>query len=212
MKGGRFWTVVALLGATALLLGGRRRPEPRPAREPLSQVPNRMEGWEGTDQSIDSETLEVLGAGDLLSRAYVIDKHVPPISLFIAYFPTQRTGVSIHSPKHCLPGAGWSFESSHYVQLADAAGRAHQVGEYTIRNGTEKQFVIYWYEAHGHSVANEYSAMLHMIGDAIRTNRSDGALVRVITPIGAEEDTAAKMRAEAFVAHLAPMLPRFVPN
>jgi EpsI family protein len=209
----RFWTVVGLLSATALLLAGRSRSEPTPSREPLSQIPNRIPGWLGTDQSIDAETLEVLGSGEFLSRVYVGHENVLPISLFVAYFPTQRTGATIHSPKHCLPGAGWVFESSQYVQLKDAVGNPHQVGEYTIGNGAAKEFVIYWYEAHGRSVAGEYFAKYYLIADAIRMNRSDGALVRVITPIGTGEDTVnAKTRAESFVAQLAPMLPRFIPN
>lgn len=213
MKSLRFWTVVVLLAGTALLITGRSRSEPNLAREPLSQLPNEMGGSEGIDQGIDSETLKVLGAGEFLSRVYVHNGHVPPISLFIAYFPTQRTGVGIHSPKHCLPGSGWVFESSQYVQLVDAEGKSHQAGEYIIANGTEKQFVIYWYEAHGRSVASEYSAMFHMISDSIRMNRSDGALVRVITPIGPDGDARiSKLRAEAFVSHLAPILPRFIPD
>lgn len=209
----RFWTVVGLLSATALLLCSRTRSEPKLGREPLSQIPNRIEEWLGTDQTIDPETLEVLGSGEFLSRVYVGGGNVPTVSLFVAYFPTQRTGETIHSPKHCLPGAGWVFESSQYVQLNDAAGHPHQVGEYTIENGGAKDFVIYWYEAHGRSVASEYSAKFYLVADAIRLNRTDGALVRVITPIGTEEDKVkAKSRAESFVAHLAPMLPHFIPN
>ena len=209
----RFWIVIGLLSATALLLGSRSRSEPAPGREPLSQIPNRISGLLGTDQSMDAETLEVLGAGEFLSRVYVDNRHTPPVSLFVAYFPTQRTGVTIHSPKHCLPGAGWAFESSQYVQLNDAVGKPHRVGEYIIGNGSNKEFVIYWYEAHGRSVASEYSAKFYLIADAIRINRSDGALVRVITPIAAQEDTVnAKVRAESFVEQLAPTLPRFIPN
>lgn len=209
----RFWTVVALLSATALLLGSRTRSETTPGREPLSEIPDRILGWRGTDQSINSETLDILGPGEFLSRVYVEDRNAPPISLFVAYFPSQRTGVTIHSPKHCLPGAGWVFESSEYVELNDARGKPHRVGEYVIGNGANKEFVIYWYEAHGRSVANEYSAKFYLIADAIRMNRSDGALVRVITPIGADEDTVkARSRAEIFVSQLATMLPRVIPN
>jgi EpsI family protein len=138
---------------------------------------------------------------------------VQPIGLFIGYFPTQRTGVTIHSPKNCLPGSGWAFESSRYVKLNDADGKTHQVGEYIIGNGENRQFVIYWYQAHGRSVANEYMAKVYLVTDAIRMHRTDGALVRVITPIGSGEGTsAARVRAEAFTAHLTPMLPRFIPN
>jgi EpsI family protein len=179
----------------------------------LWQVPGNIALWTGSDQPIDQETLDVLGAGDFLSRVYTREGQSPPIGLFIGYFPTQRTGVTIHSPKNCLPGAGWFFESSQYVDLSDTNGKEHRVGEYIIGNGEMRQFVIYWYQSHGRSVANEYMAKIYLVTDAIRLNRTDGALVRVTTPIGTREGTsAARARAEAFTAQLAPMLPRFIPD
>ena len=82
-----------------------------------------------------------------------------------------------------------------------------------LPTATTKQFVIYWYQAHGRSVANEYMAKIYMVIDAMRTNRTDGALVRVITPISSSEDTsAARIRAEKFTMQLAPLLPRFIPD
>jgi EpsI family protein len=184
-----------------------------PAAEPLSEVPQAIAGRMGSDVPIDQETLDVLGAGQFMSRIYTGEAPSPPIGLFVGYFPTQRTGVTIHSPKHCLPGAGWVFESSQTVDLKDAEGKAHQVGEYIIANGEHKQFVIYWYQAHGRSLANEYVAKVYMVTDAMRMNRTDGALVRVITPIDSNQGVdAARSRAEAFTAQLAPMLPRFIPN
>jgi len=213
MKTLRFWTVVALLAVTAFLLNSRSKSEPHVARQTLSAIPSLIEEWTGSDQSIDRETLDVLGPGEFLSRLYVRDNQTPPISLFVAYFPSQRTGVTIHSPRHCLPGAGWAFESSSYVLIEDAGGVPHQVGEYIIGNGSNKQFVIYWYEAHGRSIASEYAAKFYLVADAIRMNRSDGALVRVITPVASGETTpAAKARAESFVTQLLPMLPRFIPH
>lgn len=209
----RFLTVVALLAGTALLLQARGNRDLIPASEPLSQFPRTIAGLSGTDVPIDPEQLEVLGAGDFLSRVYTIDGRSQAVGLFIGYFPTQRTGVTIHSPKNCLPGAGWYFESSEYVDLKDADGRPHRVGEYIIANGDVRQFVIYWYQAHGRSVANEYLAKMYMVEDAMRLNRTDGALVRVITMIDPREGTAsARARAEAFTAQLAPALPQFIPN
>jgi EpsI family protein len=213
MKNLRFWTVVALLAGTALLLFARGNSDLIPVSEPLSQVPRNLDGWWGSDVQIDQETLDVLGAGDFLSRVYIDGGYRPAIGLFIGYFPTQRTGVTIHSPKNCLPGAGWAFESSQYVNLNDAEGNAHRVGEYVIADGDDRQFVIYWYQAHGRSIANEYMAKIYLVTDAIRLNRTDGALVRVITSIKGNENTsAARARAEAFTAKLFPMLPRFIPN
>ena len=213
MKSTRFWTVAALLAGTALLLHARGDSDLIPASEPLSQVPHTIDGWSGVDVEIDQETLDVLGAGNFMSRIYTQNKDVQPIGLFIGYFPTQRTGVTIHSPKNCLPGSGWAFESSRYVNLTDADGKAHQVGEYIIGNGEDRQFVIYWYQAHGRSLANEYMAKVYLVTDAIRLHRTDGALVRVISPIGSGEGTsAAKARTEGFTAQLLPMLSRFIPN
>ena len=213
MRSTQFWTVALLLAGTILLLHARGDTDAIPVSEPLTQVPRTIAGWTGSDVPIDQEALDVLGAGDFLSRVYVHDGHSIPVSLFIGYFPTQRTGVTIHSPKHCLPGAGWAFESSQYVELTDVNGKPHNVGEYVIGNGEMRQFVIYWYQAHGRSIANEFAAKVYLVTDAMRLNRTDGALVRVITPIDSREDSsAAKARAEAFTAQLAPMLPRFIPD
>lgn len=213
MKNLRFWTAVLLLAGAALMLHMRSSTDRNPFSEPLTLLPANIDGWSGSDQEIDQETRDVLGAGDFLSRIYSRDPQTVPIGLFIAYFPTQRTGQSIHSPKHCLPGAGWVFDSSDYVDLVDVNGKPHHVGEYIISDGAARQFVIYWYQAHGRSIANEYTAKIYMIADAMRLNRTDAALVRVITPIASNEEvSAAKKRAEEFTMRLAPLLPRFIPN
>jgi EpsI family protein len=213
MKNLRFWTVVLLLAATALVLYSRPAADQNPPRELLSMLPANIAGWDGIDQQIDPETLDVLGAGDVLARAYTQKGKPEHIGLFIGYFPSQRTGQTIHSPKNCLPGAGWVFESSSTINLVDGNGIPHQVGEYVITNSTTKQFVVYWYQAHGRSVASEYKAKIYMVLDAIRMNRTDGSLVRVITPISSGENISdAKMRAEMFTRQLTPLLPRFIPN
>jgi EpsI family protein len=213
MKSARFWVVALLLAGTALLLQVRGSRDLIPASQPLAQVPTTIMGYTGRDVPIDQETLDILGVGDILSRIYTQGGQSPPIGLLLAYYPTQRTGVTMHSPKHCLPGAGWFFESSRYVDLSDAHGKLHQVGEYVISNGENRQFVIYWFQEQGRSIASEYVARIYLVTEAMRLNRTDGALVRVITPIGPGDDTStARARAEAFTAQLAPILPRFIPD
>jgi EpsI family protein len=213
MKNLRFWTAVMLLAATALVLHTRPAADQNPPRELLSVLPANIAGWEGSDQLIDQGTRDVLGAGDVLARVYTQKGKPEHIGLFIGYFPSQRTGQTIHSPKNCLPGAGWVFESSSTINLVDANGKPHQVGEYIIADGTTKQFVAYWYQAHDRSVASEYMAKIYMVLDAIRMNRTDGALVRVITPISSGENISdAQMRVETFTRQLTPLLPRFIPN
>jgi EpsI family protein len=227
VKSPRFWTIMVLLLATVFVLQSRGDTDRVPASEPLSQMPESFGAWTAQDFPLDDATLEVLGKGDFLNRVYTVQPAAglvqssplsgsaaqPPISLFIGYFATQRTGQTMHSPQHCLPGAGWTFESQKYVNIKDVNGKNYQVGEYIIGNGEIRQFVIYWYQAHGRSVPNEYLAKLYMVTDAIRTNRTDGALVRVITTIAPYETLeSAEDRAIHFTQQMAPYLPRFIPN
>jgi len=209
----RFLTVLLLLGVTISLLYTRGNADLIPSRQPLAQLPEQIAEWAGRDKLIAQESLDVLGPGDFLSRGYTTPAQPYPIDLFIGYFPTQRTGNTIHSPKHCLPGSGWAFESSKYVDIMDTDNKPHRIGEYVIGNGENKDAVLYWYQAHGRSVASEYAAKLYMITDAMQFKRTDGALVRVITPIGRNESQAVAMaRAEAFTRQLAPLLPSYIPN
>ena len=225
MKSPRFWTVVLLLAVTAFVLYSRGDSDRVVPSEPLSQMPEQIGQWTGQDLPIGEDILAVLGKGEFLNRVYTSSQpiHVSqmgpstgsnlPIGLFIGYFPSQRTGQSIHSPQNCLPGAGWTFDSRRYVTLKDANGKSFRVGEYLISNGESRQFVIYWYQAHGRSVANEYVSKAYLIADAIRLNRTDGALVRVITPIGPSEPVSeARERALGFAKNMATQLPRFIPS
>ncbi len=211
----RYWIVVFFLGGTALVLHGRGDVDRVPVSEPVSAMPTHIGPWSSHDEPIDDQVLQILGKGEFLNRIYDVQNAspaVPPVGLFIGYFPTQRTGQTIHSPQHCLPGAGWTFESSRYTTMQASDGKDYQVGEYVIGNGEARQFVLYWYQAHGRSVANEYVSKAYLIADAIRMNRTDGALVRVITPIvGSEPVSAARDRALGFARQMATQLPRIIP-
>jgi EpsI family protein len=218
MKSPRFWIIIVLLTSTIFVLQSRGDVDQVPASEPLSQMPRNFGHWTAQDIPLTDDTLEVLGKGDFLNRVYSMepqagDSSEPPISLFIGYFASQRTGQTMHSPQNCLPGAGWTFDSQTYGDIQDINGKTYKVGEYVIGNGDVKQFVIYWYQAHGRSIPNEYVAKGYMVADAIRLNRTDGALVRVITQIRPSESLeSAKARALRFTQQMAPNLPRFIPN
>lgn len=228
MKFARLSTVVLLLIATAVVLNARGDVDRVPASEPLRLMPQTIGTWTSRDIPMEEEVLAILGKGDFLSRIYV-DSAPPaqgasdfpranpiqnaPISLFIGYFATQRTGQSIHSPQHCLPGAGWIFETSRYTNLTASNGKRYKVGEYLISDGTTRQFVLYWYQAHGRSIPNEYVARAYMIADAIRRNRTDGAIVRVITQVLPSESVdVARERVIRFTAQMSPNLPSFIPD
>lgn len=216
MKSPQFWVVVLCLIATIFVIHARGDVDQAPSSAPLAQMPASLSGWSSTDIPISTEALEILGKGDFLNRVYnppVVAPDTAPVQLFIAYFPTQRSGQSIHSPQNCLPGSGWSFLSSGVTSFTDRTGKAYRVGDYVISNGREKQEVLYWYQSHGRSIANDYKAKLLMLTDAIRFGRTDAALVRVITAVGpTESPEAAHNRVVAFAKNVTPLLPAYVPN
>ena len=218
MRSAKFWVVFVLLAATFSALRLRGDTDRVPATPPLSLLPQTIGTRTAQDYPLDSETLEVLGDGRFLNRVYssvgpVGQPAEAPVSLFIGYFPTQRSGQSIHSPQNCLPGAGWAFLSSQVINLPTADGRPYPVGEYLIGNAGQKQVVLYWYLAHGRSVASDYLAKAYMMLDAVRWNRTDGALVRIVTPVGQNESLeSAQQRAVQFAGQVTPLLPRFIPN
>jgi EpsI family protein len=222
MSSARFWVVIALMSCAVAGLYRRGDKDRTPSSMPLTSFPEQLGRRVGTDIAIDQSVLDILGQGFFLNRIYspqpgagapANPADMGSVALFIAYFPTQRTGQSIHSPQNCLPGAGWVFDSSGVTAITDAEGKTSQVGDYLISNGNARDEVLYWYQSHGRAIASDYKAKLYMLTDSIRYSRSDAALVRVVVPIAnGESRTQAHARAVEFVQQLMPLLPAYIPN
>ena len=219
MKSLRLWCVVLLMFSTALVLHVRGDVDKVLPSRPLNEFPDTVAGQSAVEIPIDAETLEILGKGDFLNRVYstlpstVALNDPKQVGLYIGYFPTQRTGQSIHSPQNCLPGAGWTFLSSGVTEIADPSGKKYSVGDYLITNGTMTEEALYWYQLHGRTIASDYKAKIYTLADSIRLGRSDEALVRIITPVNPGEDRAtARSRAIGFAEQIAPLLPAYIPN
>jgi EpsI family protein len=210
----RFLPVALLLIATAIFLQARTRREVFPPRQPLPSFPQQLGSWEGTDVAIDDDALQVLGPGDFLLRVYRDEQSTqPPLDLFIAYFPSQRAGDTIHSPKNCLPGAGWLPVQSSRAMLSMANHAPFPVNRYVIAKGDARQLVLYWYWAHDRGVASEYWAKYYLVADSIRMNRSDGALVRLKTVMSPSESAdAAMQRLLPFAERILPRLDDYIPR
>jgi EpsI family protein len=207
-------TAAALLTMTAIFLQARGHHEILPNRQPLASLPYQVGPWVGTDVPMDQDVREILGPGDFLQRFYENTSATQPaVDLFLAYFPSQRTGDTIHSPKHCLPGAGWSPIESGQVPLSFPGRASFQANRYVIAKGDDRQLVIYWYWAHDRAVASEYWAKFYLVTDSIRLNRSDGSLVRVITPmLPGEGANASQQRLLSFSGNLVPLLDAYIPR
>jgi EpsI family protein len=192
------------------------RTEIVPPRQPLKQFPLKAGSWSGRDyEPLTAEVLAVLGADEYLSRFYQSPSE-GGVGLYIGYYESQRQGDTMHSPLNCLPGAGWQPLSKSYltIPVTDASG-AHEisVNRYVIEKGLDRQVVLYWYQSHGRVIANEYRSKVLMVYDAMRLNRSDAALVRVISPvIGPDGQERADARGVEFVKTMFPLLDAFLPS
>ncbi len=210
----RFGIAAALMLATALVLQAHSRSEFYPPRASLASLPSQIDGWTGNDEVLDQQTLDILGPGEFLVREYEnASQPQPGISLYIAYFPTQKTGDTIHSPNHCLPGAGWVPTSRERVQITRPDGSSFPVNRYVVSKSGDRQLVLYWFQAHGREVASEYWAKYYLVSDSVRMNRSDGGLVRLMTPmLGGESPADAETRIMKLGSQLLPLLDNYIPR
>ncbi|MCL6480342.1 MAG: EpsI family protein [Firmicutes bacterium] len=209
----RFLAVVVLLVGAAAFLEARSRPEQLPPRKMLEEFPHVLDAWVGRDLSIAEDVQQVLGADDYLVRLYQHSPDEPPIDLFIVFFNSQRTGATIHSPQNCLPGAGWAPIEQGRLTIELPDREPITVNRYIIAKGLDRQFVLYWYQAHGRVVASEYWAKFFLVADAIRINRTDGAMVRVLSPIGREESVQeSEQRVVEFARRTYLQLGEFIPE
>jgi EpsI family protein len=210
----RFVLAASFIALTAILLQARGQFEVIPARLALSSFPVQLAGWSGVDMSLDKDTLDILGPGDFMVRRYHNpDSDLPYVELFLAYFPSQRTGDTIHSPKHCLPGAGWIPEQSDVVTVSLPGHGPFPANRYVISRAGVRELVLYWYWAHDRGVASEYWAKFYLVKDAIRMNRSDGALVRIIADmLPGETADAAQQRLRPFTSEVVPLLNEYIPR
>jgi EpsI family protein len=169
-----------------------------------------MDGWLGQDNPLEARIVTALGVSDYVNRAYVSGEG-QPVGLYVGYYQSQRTGETIHSPKNCLPGAGWEPIRAGRLTVPFAAVPAITVNEYLVEKGPAQYLVLYWYQAHGRVIASEYSGKAWLVFDAITRNRTDGALVRVLTSTRNGENQA-RTRAVQFVQALYPRLGKFIPD
>lgn len=210
----RFVAALILLLGAALFLHARNRGEVFPPRLSLAQFPEQLGHWTGTDIEITKDIRDILGPGDFLLRVYRNQQeHLPNNDLFIAYFPSQRAGDTIHSPKNCLPGAGWTPIDAARVPLTVPGRAPFEVNRYVIAKGDDRLLVLYWYWAHDRAVASEYWARIYLVTDSIRMNRSDGALVRLTTPMySGESVNDAMTRLLPFAGTVVPLLNQYIPQ
>jgi len=164
------------------------------------------------ESDVDPESAAILRADDTLNRFYRNRSTGADAGLFVASFRTQRNGKAPHSPKNCMPGSGWTQLSSERYPIDIGQAAPIVVNRYVIVHGQERELVLYWYQSRDRVVADEFRAKYWVVADAIRLNRTDTALVRVIIPIVNNDDNAATRIGVDFVRSFFGTLRQYLPT
>jgi EpsI family protein len=207
----RMLTVVLI--AQTVLFYSASHGESTPLPSPLSGFPVNFGQWRLLQEGVvDEETQAVLRADDILTRWYAGPEG--GANLFVAYFKTQRTGQSPHSPKNCLPGAGFQPVENESARIdVPVEGGSIHINKFVVANGTDESIVLYWYQSQGRVIADEFAAKFYLIADSIRRHRSDTALVKVVVPErnGLTRESASKAAID-FVQAAYPLVNSWLPR
>lgn len=206
------WMPALLLGigAAASAVAGAQRSVP--LRAALDNVvPREIQGFHGTDLVVSEQEQRIAGMDEYLLRNYTrAGGSGTGFSIYVGYYQYQTRGHTIHSPKNCLPGAGWEALTSGTTTVATTDG-AVQVTRYLLQRENERAVVLYWYQGRGRIESSEYAVKLQLLRDAALHRRSDEALVRIVVPIATDEDDALAMAA-SIASRLIPAVDEALPS
>jgi len=204
--------------ASAAVIAYASRQEIIPLRQSLNGLPMQISDWKGQRSSDMSQRIvDLLGVDEYVMRAYYRSDSTP-VSLYIGYYESQQTGASIHSPMNCLPGSGWVPVKNERISIPVNNGNMIEVNRITIEKSGVSQVVIYWYQSQGRVVASEYMGKIYAVLDALRTRRTDAALVRIISTVSgdglskADAEAKAEKSAIEFTQALFPLLSDYLPD
>ena len=203
--------VVAVIAFKAL----PERVEDIPTRQSLASFPLVIDGWQGVNKSMELKYINALKFEDYLLSNYASNKN--GLEFYIAYYDSQRKGESAHSPKSCLPGAGWRIadRAKTSLQYTDNTGSNREIfiNRMLVRRGDASFLTYYWFKQRQRHLANEYLVKWYLFWDALTKNRTDGALVRVIYPLRVGEDVnEGDQVIKSFLQQVVPLLPEYVPD
>ncbi|MBA5866266.1 MAG: VPLPA-CTERM-specific exosortase XrtD [Nitrospira sp. CR1.3] len=209
-----FAVCLFLLAGMALLsypLQGRQ--DIVPSRQSFLDFPMDISGWRGTPMTMERVYVDTLRFDDYL----LADFQAPAggaVNLYVAYYRSQKSGQSAHSPKTCLPGGGWEMTSMTEVPVIEQeTGHAFHANRVVIQKGDARQIVLYWFKQRERLVTNEYLVKGWLLWDSLMKRRSDGALIRLVAPLlPGEDDQAADRRLRQFASLVKPAMSAYVPD
>jgi exosortase D (VPLPA-CTERM-specific) len=186
-----------------------------PTRKAFLGFPLQLGKWQGQNDYLGQDYLDVLKLTDYVIINYIQPESGNNINFYSAYYESQREGVSVHSPKGCIPGDGWQITQFGQRELTSFKidGNMLKINRALIEKGDSKQLVYYWFQQRGRTLTNEYLVKWYLFYDAIAMNRTDGSLIRLVTGVGTGENIElADQRLMSFVKDLLPVMPDYIPG
>lgn len=209
----QFVVAVLLLGATlAVAQTIEFREKVAPAKS-FADFPVQVGEWAGKRDTMEEKFVNALHFSDYVIVDYVNGGHA--VNFYTAYYESQRKGESIHSPETCLPGGGWEFRKAGRVELPvrDRRGEPMRVNRALMEKGAARQLAYFWFPQRDRVLTNAWELKWYNFWDALTRQRTDGALVRLITPVYPNESVDdADRRLTAFTQEIVPVLNQFLPN
>jgi exosortase D (VPLPA-CTERM-specific) len=205
---------VALAAGIAATAWAQSRDMPVPERQSFADFPMVLGQWFGERRGMSQGDLQVLQLSDYLLARY---RGPAPreVDLYIAWYGSQDKGRYMHSPRTCLPGGGWKILEHSEVQVpgVQAAGQPLRVNRVLMESRASQALVYYWFQQRGRVTTDGWLTKWHLLWDSVTTGRSDGALVRLIVPLGeGEQSSNADADLARFAEELEPVLDQFVPR
>ena len=205
-------TIAAIMLITSVALSYLNNSEAKKTNKPLSVFPMAIGTWNGKLDNFDDWVYEVTGVDDsILSHFYNSSGNY--VQLYIGYYESQRERDIIHSPRNCMPGGGWNIIETSRINLTlpSYPRDSVKVIYLVIQKGLEKQIVLYWYHSRGRVISSEYYQKFYLVIDSIIRQRTDGAFVRLISPVKDGEKQTLEMLKE-FAADLFPIIEEYIPS
>ncbi len=210
----RYLVIMVILVCAVIANMALTRSEVSVSRFPLKSFPQVLGDWKTVgEHTIDGSSMAVLLVDDYIVRTYYNEKEKQSIGLYIGYFQDQREGKQIHSPRQCLPGAGYEIERKEINQLVIPGEpvRKVSINLFVMRKGDERRLYLWWYQGRGRMYASEFLNKYYQILDIVTRRRSDGALVRLDMQVQDDvDDTLQKMI--RFISQVLPIASQFIPE
>ena len=210
------WTHTAAAAALMVLgmvftqyVGGAEDIQPN---KPFETFPRRVGDWEGRVDRFEQEIYDILGVDD----SFLANYRTPegrPVQLYIGFYQSQRKGETIHSPKNCMPGAGWKIVETEIIPIRpEGSSEDVRIIRLVLENRGQKQAMLYWFHSRGRVVSSEYWEKIYLVMDSIFRRRTDGSFVRLIAPVSGDDDAPAFRDLKEFAERMMPILNEYIPS